>query len=74
MDCNSTLQQIEGIQYDSVDRERRISRLLLLNRYGVDLVAIASSVAMEHWGDVLMRMGKQQCNFFVTELVKRALE
>ena len=74
LDCNTTLQQIEGLRYESVDYQHRISRLLLLNRYGEDFVANATSVPMEHWGDVLMRIVKEECNFFVTELVRRAVE
>ena len=68
LNCNTTLQQI-----DSVDCEHRIGRLLVLNRYGEDFVATATSVPMEDWGDVLMRIGKEECNFFVTELVRRAV-
>ena len=29
---------------------------------------------MELWGDVLMRIGKEDSNYFVTELVRRAVE
>ena len=71
---NTTLQQIEGLTYESVEDERRIRRLLLLNRYGVDFVANATSVPLKHWGDVLMSIGTEDCNYFVTKLVKRAVE
>ena len=73
VDCNTSLQQIEGLTYESADHQQQISRLLLLNRYGEDFVATATSVPMEDWGDVLMRIGKEECNFFVTELVRRAV-
>ena len=72
---NTTLQQIEGLTYESVEDEHRIRRHLLLNRYRADFVENAtSSVPLEDWGDVLMRIGTEECNYFVTELAKRAVE
>ena len=74
LECNSTLQHIEGLTFASVEYDYRIGRLLLLNRYGEGFVANATSVPMEHWGDVLMRIGKEECHFFLTDLVRRAVE
>jgi len=73
--CNTSQQKIEGLKYDSVDQQQQISRLLLLNRYGQNFVASnPRSIPMELWGDVLMRIGKEDSNYFVTELVRRAVE
>jgi hypothetical protein len=73
-DCNFTLQRLEGIEYDSSEHRDRIDHLLLLNRYGRDFAANARSVPMALWGDVLARISNADCNFFVTELVRRAVE
>ena len=71
---NTSLQQIEDLQFQSVDHQHQINRLLLLNRYGQDFVSNPKSVPMEHWGDALRHIGTSDCNCFVTELVRRAVE
>jgi hypothetical protein len=71
--CNNTLQTIEGLQYESLHDEDTINHLLLLNRYSQDFVLSAQSVPVEHWGDVLMRMNKTDCNYVVTGLVLKAV-
>jgi hypothetical protein len=72
--CNTTLLSIEGADYESNQDEERIGSLLALNRHGKELVGgNARSVPVELWGDVLCRVSNSGCNFFVTELVRRAL-
>ena len=75
--CNTTLQQIKGLKYKSVNHQRQIRQLLLRNRNGADFVANATKIPMEHWGDywgdLLMGIGNEECNFVVTELVKRRI-
>jgi hypothetical protein len=73
-DCNFTLQRLEGIEYDSSEHRHRVNHLLLLNRYCRDFAANARSVPVALWGDVLARISNADCNFFVTELVRRAVE
>jgi hypothetical protein len=72
-DHNATLQRIEGILYESREHAETTRHLLELNRLGEDFVANAHRVPMEHWGGVLIRIGKADCNYFVTELVRKAL-
>jgi hypothetical protein len=74
LECNTTLLSIEGVEYESNQDEERIGSLLALNRHGKELVGgNARSVPVELWGDVLCRVSNSGCNFFVTELVRRAL-
>jgi hypothetical protein len=72
---NTVLQRLEGIAYDSEDRQARIDHLLKLNRYSQDFVAEAGrGVPLESWGDVLTRIDNADCNGFVAELARQALE
>jgi hypothetical protein len=74
LEYNTTLVSIEGAEYESNQDEERIGSLLALNRHGKELVGgNARSVPVELWGDVLCRVSNSGCNFFVTELVRRAL-
>lgn len=58
---NTTLQQIEGLTYESLEDEHRIRQTLVVESvsYVMDFVtnATMSSVPLEDWGDVLMRIG-----------------
>ena len=72
---NTTLQELNGfLKYESDDHKSQIRQYLLLNRYREDFVANATSAPMEHWGDLLMGIEKEEGNFVVTELVRRAVE
>jgi hypothetical protein len=77
---NTKLVEIESLGgYDSEADKAEVDRLLQLNRYGqgfvpdVDFDAIARQVPIELWGDVLSRIGTDECNRFVLELVQRAV-
>jgi hypothetical protein len=70
---NTTLQDIEGVAYESDELEERIRHLLALNRHGEDLVKEARRVPMGLWGEVLSRIGTADCNHFVTKLARQAL-
>jgi hypothetical protein len=70
---NTSLLQIEGLSYESPEHGEQIAHLLALNRHGRDFAANAHRVPLEHWGDVLSRIGAQDCNYFVTKLARMAL-
>jgi hypothetical protein len=72
-DCNTTLEEIEGLQYESGEHAALIDSLLELNRHGETIRTNAHRVPIEVWGDVLCRIGTDDCNFFVTELARRAV-
>jgi hypothetical protein len=81
-ECNTSLQRIEGVRYESSQHEEQINSLLALNERGQDFVENARRVPMELWdarfslavlGDFLNRIDKRECNYFVTELARRAL-
>jgi regulator of replication initiation timing len=69
---NTTLQQIEGLEYESREHEERINCLLELNRHGKDFAENGDRVPIGLWGDVLSRISNTECNSFVTEKVQQA--
>jgi hypothetical protein len=70
---NTTLQRIEGIQYESREDEQRIDEILRLNQLLPELVANHKKVPLSLWGDVLCRINTSDCNYFVTWLARQAL-
>jgi hypothetical protein len=70
---NTSLQKIEGLEYDSFEHEEQISLLLELNRHREELLSDPRRVPPELWGDVLSRISNADCNFVVTRLVRQAL-
>jgi hypothetical protein len=74
-DSNTTLQRMEGLVYESAEHDVPIRHLLLMNRYGRDLVRRGRhSVPVEHWGEVLMRISTLHSNQCIVEMVRHALE
>jgi hypothetical protein len=74
-ECNTTLQQIDGLEYENREHEERIEYLLSLNRRGPSFVANASAgrVRLSEWGDFLARISTDDCNQFVVNLARQAL-
>jgi hypothetical protein len=70
---NVTLQRIEGLRCYSSEHEEKIQRLLVANRYAKSFVANPLSVPVEHWGDVVTRIGTAERNCCVRGLAERAL-
>jgi hypothetical protein len=72
---NTTLQQLEGLEYENREHEERIEYLLSLNRRGPSFVANASAgrVQLREWGDFLARISTDDCNQFVVNLARQAL-
>jgi hypothetical protein len=70
---NTTLQRIEGIQYESREDEQRIDEILRLNQLLPEFVASHKKVPLSLWGDVLCRINASDCNYFVTWLARQAL-
>jgi hypothetical protein len=74
-DHNTTLEEVQHLasNVESKTDLCQIERLLMLNRYGRNFVANANCVPMDVWGDVLSRIGTEDCNRFVVKLAERAV-
>jgi rubrerythrin len=71
---NTTLHQIQGLEYESREHEERINYLLKLNRHGKDFAEKGDRVPIGLWSDVLSRISNAECNYFVTKKVKQAFD
>jgi hypothetical protein len=57
----------------TTEHQAQIHHLLLLNRHSHGFFAVIQNVRMEHWGGILVRIRKADCNSLVKKLVRQAV-
>jgi hypothetical protein len=70
---NTTLAELRGLQCEVQEQQDEITRLLALNRHGHDFLRNALGVPLQVWGDVLMRISNEDCNYFVAALARQTV-